>query len=375
MRHFFYLAALCLLFTSCGKKEKKKPEYRTPVNAVKSIKKDTPIFIETIGHVEPIVTVNVISRVKGEITGVFFEEGQYVKEKDLLFTIDPRTFQADLEKSRGTLEENLANLAFAKDKVERFAKLTEEDYFSQVDFDQLITNAAALSGVVKQNKASVLEAEVNLNYCWINSSLEGRTGILQIDKGNVLKGDESQTLVTINQMKPIYVTFSIPERELGRVRKYMHKNGALETRVAHDNFETIIAKGSLELLNNEVDIKTGMIKLRSVFKNDTEELWPNEFVRTRLILYTHANAVIIPYQAVDITTKGKYVYVVKEDQTIDMRKVVLGQRNLGNVIVLKGLKEGEIVVTEGMQNLFGGAKVKVNKIEKVTYVPQRMGKS
>jgi membrane fusion protein, multidrug efflux system len=349
---------LCvLLLFSCEKKSSTQaPEI--PVKVTSVIKKDAPLYVDTIGHVEPIITVNIVSRVRGELTGVYFKEGDWIKKGDLLFTIDPRDHQATLDKANAVKEETLARLKFAEEKLVRYSGLTKEEYFSQIDYDQFKTDAATLSATVKENQADIDYAAINLDYCWLYSPLEGRTGILQITLGNMLKDDESQTLVTVNQMKPIYVTFSVPERELPHIRKY-HTQKPLETRVSFESLSQNFITGSLEMLDNEVDTKTGMVKLRATFTNDKEELWPGQFVRTRLILTIAKDSLLIPTQAVDITVNGKFVYVLKEDGTVDMRPVTLGQQQDDNIIVLNGLKEGETIVTEGLFNLFPGAKVKI----------------
>lgn len=359
MKKSFTIGISFILLLGCSKKEEKKPLPVYPVQAATAEKKDMPIYIETIGLVDPIVTVNVVSRVMGEITGVYFTEGAYIKEGDLLFTIDPRTFQATLDKAKAALKENIANLAFARDKVERYAVLTEEEYFSQVNFDNLTTNADIYEAVVQQNQADIDDAAVNLEYCWIYSPLCGRTGILQIDKGNVLKGDESQTLVTINQMQPIYVSYTIPERDLPKVQKYARKNPELKTLVAYQKFSEDVYEGKLEMIDNQVNTSTGMVKLRSIYDNHEEELWPGEFVRVRLLLYIQKDAIVVPFQAIELTAEGTFVYVIKKDETVEMRKVVLGQREDENIIIEKGVNEGEMLVTNGQVNLVNGSKISV----------------
>lgn len=362
MKKAFLLIFTLLLFSfsSCSKKQTPAP-HAFPVNAAKVIKKDAPLYIDTIGHVEPIITVKIKSRVKGQITGVYFKEGDVVKKGDLLFSIDPLLFQANLDKNKAILLENLASLKIAEEKVRRYTVLTKEEYFSQLDFDQLKSDAERLSAVIKENQADIDSAEINLDYCWIYSPLNGRTGILKIDLGNWVKDDESQTLVTVNQMSPIYVTFSIPENELARLQKFRPK-GEVKVRVSFDSLAKDYVEGDLEMLDNTVDEKTGMIALRATFANKTEELWPGQFVRTRLILTISKDALIIPYQAIDITTTGTFVFVVKEDKTVEMRSVKLGQREDEDVIVLEGLKEGETVVTEGLLNLYPGALVNIKKM-------------
>lgn len=352
-----YVVFLSLLLFACSEKKPTPPPPPIPVKTIDVVKKEAPLYIDAIGHVEPMISVNIVSRVKGELTGVYFKEGETVKKGDLLFTVDPRDYQTSLDKAKAGLEQNLASLRFAQEKVTRYTNLTKEEYFSQIDFDQFKTDTETLQAAAKQNKADIDYAELQLSYCWIYSPLDGRTGILQIDQGNMLKEDESQTLVTVNQMAPIYTTLSIPEKELPRLWQYKSE-GKFEVRASYGDF-THYFTGYLEMVDNTVDMKTGMVKLRAVFANTHEELWPGQFVRTRVILTVLKDSIVIPYAAIDMTSKGIYVYVVKKDKTVEMRAVKLGQREEEEVIILEGLSEGETIVTEGLFNLYPGAAIEV----------------
>lgn len=348
---------LLFLSVSCSKK---KPTSHTPIfpiTTAKVVKQDVPIYLETIGNVEPIITVNVISRVLGEITGVYFTEGDLIKKGDLLFTIDPRTFEANVEQAKGSLQKALANVDIAREKVLRFGPLTEEDYYAKLNFDELKSQLHALEGSALQAKASLDSAKVELSYCWIYAPVDGRAGILQIDKGNVLKGDESQTLVTINQIKPIYISFFFPEKDLALIQKSIEKKPHLQTYVSLDNFKKNSIEGSLEMINNTVDQETGTITLRSIFSNDQEELWPGKYVQVRLVLRVEKDALVIPMSAVNMSSDGPFVYAVDSRQKIVKKKVVLGERFEEKVLIKRGLKFGEIVANSGLQNIYPGAQV------------------
>ncbi len=354
------LILLCLILSACHKKQVPQLAPTYSVRTALAVQKEAPIFIESLGHVDSMTAINIKSRIEGELTGVYFTQGQEVKKGDLLFTIDPRPYQADLKEAKATLEENLANLALASEKVKRYRTLAKDEYYSQIDYETLQASYAATAALVEQNRAQVDAALINLNYCWIYAPIDGMMGILQVDFGNLVANDGS-TLSTLNQMAPIYVTFSIPEFKLPQVQKAYGKTD-LKALAAYEDFTSgDIFEGKLLMFDNAVDPNTGMITLRAIFENENRELWPGQFVRTRLILYTVPDAVMIPYTALQLTQTGPVVFVVKEDQTVEQRAVTLGQREDPGIMVLKGLKAGETLVTEGQLNLFSGAKVEVKQ--------------
>lgn len=330
---------------SCNKKEKQK-EVRYPVATAKAKKMDSPIFIENIGHVKAINSVEIRSRVEGELLKVHFKEGDEVLENAPLFTIDPREYEVEIEKNQAVLEENLANLYIAKDKVIRYKNLVEKEYISELNFEELQTDVCKLEAIIKQNEADIEDAKLNLSYCYITSPINGKTGIVQIKRGNLIEKNSETPITTINQISPIHVLFSAPEKELDRIF-YHFRKGKLKT-IATFNEKKL--SGTLEFVDNEVDRSTGMITLRSIFENRDKVLWPGKFVKVRLILYIEKDAIIIPFQAVQITTKGPCVFVVK-DERVELREVVLGQREDENIIIKKGVEEGETVVTKGQLNL------------------------
>ncbi|EKE08675.1 MAG: hypothetical protein ACD_17C00054G0001 [uncultured bacterium] len=347
-----------LLFTACHYKEKAeppKPSY--PVKVASSIQRDAPLYIETLGHVDSITSIQMKSRIEGELTGVYFQQGQEVQKGDLLFTIDPRPYEAALKEAQAALEENLADLALAGEKVKRYRVLAKDEYYSQIDYETLQANYAATSALVEQDRARVDSALINLNYCWIYAPIDGMMGLLQVDYGNLVAND-GNTLSNLNQMAPIYVTFSIPECQLHRIQKY-RKTGVLKVLSAYENFQDEVFEGTLYMMDNSVDKNTGMITLRALYENKNRELWPGQFVRTRLVLTTIPNAILIPYTAIQLTQNGPVVFVVRKDSTAEQREITLGQREDDNVVVLKGLTAHEIVVIEGQLNLHEGARVKI----------------
>ncbi len=356
MRLKLLLLAL-LIAVSCSKKPP-PPKPSFPVRIDKAEAKTSPIYIEALGHVEPIISVQVRSRIEGELMDVYFTEGQEIKKDDLLFTIDPRPYEATLKNAKAALDRGMAELALAQEKVKRYAQLTRDDYYSQLDYESLQSSLMANQAIVQQAEANVDSASLNLEYCWIYAPINGLTGILQIDRGNLVSADGPQALIMLNQMAPIYVTFSIPEMELHNVRK-AHAGACLKVLAAFESFDQESFTGSLQMFDNMVDSKTGMINLRATYENTDRSLWPGQFVRIRLVLGEKKDAVLIPYTAIQQTQKGPIVYITKEDNTVSIRTVELGQREDENIIVLSGLAAGESIVVEGQLNLYEGAKIYV----------------
>ena len=348
---------LCFILLSCHKKEPPRPAPIYPVKTAVVVEKEAPLFIETLGHVDSINAVQIKSRIEGELTGVFFTQGQEVKKGDLLFTIDPKPYQAALKEAQATLDQNLANLSLASEKVKRYRTLAKDEYYSQIDYETLQANYASTSALVEQNRAQLDSALINLDYCWIYAPIDGMTGILQLDLGNLV-ANNGTTLTTLNQMAPIYVTFSVPEFQLPQIQKYKDES-TLKVLAAYEDFSQEIFEGRLFMIDNSVDPKTGMITLRALFENPQRKLWPGQFIRSRLILHTLPNAVMIPYTAVQLTQSGPVLFILQENRTVSQRPIKLGQREGAEVIVLEGLKAGETIVTEGQLNLFTGAKVEV----------------
>lgn len=363
-RLIYILIFPCFVFSffavSCHKKRPppKTPSY--PVEIGQAVTKDMPIYIEALGHVQSITSVNIYSRIEGELTGVHFNQGQEVKKGDLLFTIDPKPYQAALLQAQGLLEESLANLSLSTEKVKRYKTLTKDEFYSQMDYETLQSNMAALTAQVESNQGQVDSAKINLDYCWIYAPIDGKTGILNIDYGNLICVNCNNPLVTLNQMTPIFVTFSIPENQLPKIQKASKTEKCLKVLAAYEDFKTDETfEGYLYMLDNTVDPNTGMIKLRAIFDNDHRQLWPGQFIRNRLLLYTMKDAVVIPFAAVQMTQTKPIVFVVKEDMTVEQRTVQLGQRQDDVVIVLDGVKPNEKIVIEGQVNLYSGSKVYV----------------
>ncbi len=344
-----YRLIALLLLCACSAKAPPPPAvYKVKTSL--AVEKETPLFLEALGHVEPINSVEVLSRIEGELMEVLFTEGREVSKGDLLFTIDPRPYEIRVREAEAQVQEAQAKLSLAQERVTRYAPLARDEYISQLNYETLQTELTVHQATLARNQATLDHAKLELSYCWIAAPIDGLTGILKIERGNLIGADKGQPLVSLNQMSPIYVTFSIPEVNLPRI---LQAGPQLPVEVSLND---ATLTGKLQMIDNAVDRKTGMVKLRGIFANDTRMLWPGLFVRSRLIL-DHIHATVIPYTAIQVTTSGPLVFVVKPDKTVEARSVQLGQREDLQIIVTQGIHPGETIVTEGQINLVNGAQV------------------
>ncbi len=348
--------ALLLLLAACSK----PPVPVTPspyVTVVQPKIEDVPLFYEYIGHVEPNQTARIKPQAQGIIIAKYFTEGQEVQANDLLLTIDPAPYQAELDRANAELAQNLATLRQAKDTAERYSALVQDEFVSQLDYDRYVTNVATADAAVKQSMADVEKAQIDLSYCTITAPFKGVTSKLLIDVGNYVPvggyGYNENIILVLNQISPIRVSFYVPEKDLPRITG-LQQQETLKTTVILNN-ECI--EGDLYLINNEVDEQTGTILLQALFSNEDQKLWPGEYLDVRLILETKKDAIILPSQAVQIGQDGPYIYVVNADHTVELRKVKTGQKEEERIIVETGVTPGETVVLEGQLNLYPGAKV------------------
>ncbi len=366
----FYLCvglflAVSLLFISCssehdhssGKPGQLAMNEAVPVTVATVIQKDIPVQLRAIGNVEAYSTVSVKSQVVGQLVGVYFKEGQEVKQGDRIFMIDPRSFEAALRQAEANLTRDIAQMKKAEADAHRYESLFKRGIVSQQDYDQNRTNFEALKATVKADEAAVENAKVQLGYCYINSPIDGRIGKLMVNQGNMVK-DNDTILVVINQTKPIYVDFYIPQQELLRIKKYMAMEKLrVEAIVPSDKDHPAI--GELTFINNQVETKTGTILLKALFPNEYEVLWPGQFVNVVLTLTTERNAVVVKSQAVQTGQEGQFVFVVKPDLSVESRPVVVGSNLDHEVVIAKGLQPGEKVVSDGQLRLAPGVKVQI----------------
>jgi multidrug efflux system membrane fusion protein len=329
-----------------------------PVVATVVKQKDVPVRIDAIGAVEPIATVAIKPQVGGVITEVHFKEGMDVKQGDMLFTIDPRPYQAALHQSESNLVRDEANARNAKAEAQRSESLFAQGILSTEQHDQLRAAADAAEAAAQADRAAVERARLDLEYCAIRAPIDGRTGSLLVHRGNLVKAIDGGPLVVINRFDPIYVSFAIPEKRLPEV-KAAREARTLEVDALVQGDEGRPVRGELTFVDNSVDRETGTIRLKGLFPNGDRRLWPGLFVKASLTLGTRAGAVVVPTEAVQAGQTGPFVYVIKADQTAEARPVVVDGEAAGESVVIKGLEAGEKVVTDGQLRLVPGAKVEM----------------
>ncbi|HUQ91541.1 MAG TPA: efflux RND transporter periplasmic adaptor subunit [Bryobacteraceae bacterium] len=356
-----------------------------PVTITKVSTREVPIEIQVIGNVEAYSTITVRAQATGELTKVFFQEGDYVKTGDVLFHIDRRPIEAEmnqvkanlrrqdaqLKQAEANMAKNVAQLQYAEAQSARSVKLFEQGLISKEQADQTSTNANVFKQTVAADRAAIesvradmaatqaaLEtSEVRLSYTEIRSPINGRTGNLLLKQGNLVTAN-NQDMVMINQVQPIYVTFAVPEAQLPAIKSAMAV-GKLPVFAKPQDDETVQEGGLLTFVDNNVDMSTGTIKLKGTFPNTALKLWPGQFVRVTLRLSTRANALVVPNQAVQAGQDGPYVYVVKADRSVESRRIATGPRVDQDLVIEDGLALGETVILEGQLRLAPGMKVQV----------------
>ena len=352
---------LCLLLTSffpaCSKTTGPPKMQAVPVTADTVVQKAVPVQVRAIGNVEAYSTVAVKSQIGGQLVRVHFKEGQDVQKGDLLFTIDPRPYEAALKQAEANLAKDTAQLKNARADLLRYEELIKHDYVTKQEYDQIQANAAAMEATVNADKAVVENARLQLKYCFIYSPINGRTGYLQSDEGNLIKENADNPMVVINQIQPIYVSFSLPEEYLAEIKKYT-SSGKVKVEVFTKR-EDHPEEGTLTFIDNAIDISTGMIRLKATFPNKEKRLWPGQFVDAAMTLTIEPNAIIAPSQALQTGQTGQYVFVIKNDLSVEARPVLISRTIDGEAVVEKGLQPGEKVVTDGQLRLVPGAKVEI----------------
>jgi multidrug efflux system membrane fusion protein len=328
-----------------------------PVVAGEVVRKDVPLIVKAIGAVHPPASVTVKPRVGGEIAEVHFTEGQEVKKGAPLFTIDKRPYEVALAQAQAALEQARAQTANAEDQSTRYKSLSKTGAVAAEQFDQIKTTLRTTAAGVKSAEAVVRNAELLLGYCDIRSPLDGRAGKYLIDPGNVVQANQSD-LVVINQLDPIEVTFAVAERYLGEIRRHAGE-GPLKVVAIPDGKELQPVEGTLVFVDNAVKSATGTIELKGLFANNPKALWPGQFVDVELWLTTDRDAVVAPVSAVQTGQEGQFIYVIKPDQTVEVRKVVLARTADNDAVIREGLKGGEKIVVDGQSRLGPGAKVEI----------------
>lgn len=330
----------------------------TPVTVAQVTRASVPTRLDAIGSVQAFSTVSVEAQVSAQLLAATFQQGDYVHRGQVLFHLDPRVFQAALASANANLAKDRANYAQAEADAKRYAQLARQGIVSREQNDQMQAAAQELAASIAADQAAVQTAQLNLSYCTIASPMNGRTGALLVHPGNMVQANSSQ-LVTINQITPIYVSFSVPEQYLGEINTTMRRQKlAVYAQTQNDPHR---ATGQLTFINNTVDATTGTIQLMATFPNHGRRLWPGEFVNTSVILGMNRNALVVPTSAILTGQNGHYVYLATAKGTAENRNVTTGVAAHGLTVVTQGLKPGETVITDGQLGLYPGAAIAIKR--------------
>lgn len=351
---------LGLYFYASHDKKKENKQQTVTVNASRVVQRDTLVEIEAIGTAHPFSTINIKSLVDGQLKSVGFTQGKLVTKDQVLFIIDPRPFEVQLQQVKATLTRDEAQLENAIKILERGKTLRTEKNMSQQEYDQLETNVAVLKGSVEVDKAAVANAQLQLDYCTIRSPVTGYAGNLRFDVGNIIQAKSETPLITINQVIPIYVNFAVPEQYLPYIKNNII-NKLLDVSIFPKDTDKTIT-GTLSFIDNTVDVTTGTIQLKATVSNENYDLWPGEFVNIKLPLRNIKNALVIPSRAIQAGPNGFFAFTIDSQNKVVIRNITVGPIINDETIVLKGLQEGEIVITEGHLKLTQGSVVKYNLI-------------
>jgi multidrug efflux system membrane fusion protein len=327
-----------------------------PVVATSVQKRDVPIYLDGLGNVSAFKTVTVRSQVDGRLEKVLFREGQQVREGELLAQIDPRPFQNQLAQAQGALARDQAQLNAAKVNLERYRLLAAKKLIAPQQADDQAATVGQLEGAVQVDRATISVARLNLDYASIRSPIEGVTGVRIVDPGNLVRASDATGLVVLTQLDPISVLFSLPQDELPRVMQELQR-GALTVEAWSRDGAQKLATGQLALVDNQINAATATLRLKAVFPNPQRLLWPNQFVKARLLLTTRRDALVVPSTVPQRGPEGTFAYLIQQDQTVQPRNIEVEHMEGDIAIVAKGLNEGEQVVVDGQNQLRAGSKV------------------
>jgi multidrug efflux system membrane fusion protein len=355
---------LCAFWLGCSGADPKPTNTRgnagqpMPVTVATAERRDMPYYLTGLGSVTAYYTVSVKSRIDGQLVDVKFKEGQFVKQDELLAVIDPRPYQAALDQAQATLFKDQASLRDAQLNYTRYKGLLQDSgAMSQQQVDTQKSTADQFDGAVRNDQATIENAKLNLIYCHITAPVSGRIGLRQVDPGNIVHAADANPMFIITQLQPIAVLFTLPEDSLPAVSQHLGQ-GTLPVEAYSRDDQTKLATGKLLTIDNEIDQTTGTGKLKAVFDNKDSALWPNQFVNIRLLLDTQKNSTVIPAAAIQRGPQGTYVFVAKQDNTVEVRPVAVAftQNNLS--VIASGLSPSEVVVTDGQDKLQANSPIK-----------------
>ena len=330
-----------------------------PVAVAPARKGEIPLYLNALGSATPFNTVTVRSRIDGQLLKVMFQEGQFVRQGDPLAEIDPKPFEVQLEQARGQLARDQAQLNNAKLDLTRYQTLAAQGVIPRQQLDTQAANVRQFDGVIRADEAQINTAKLQITYCHITAPIGGRVGLRLADAGNMIHASDANGLVVIAQIQPIAILFTIPEDSLGQVLSKVRSGEHLAVEAYDRGGQTKIADGRVETIDNEIDPTTGTSRLKAIFDNKTNALFPNQFVNVRLLVEIKKDRILIPAVAIQRGPQGAFVYVVKEDQTADVRPITIGTIEAEQASIDSGLAEGERVVVDGVDKLRAGSKVKV----------------
>jgi multidrug efflux system membrane fusion protein len=326
-----------------------------PVVVARATNRDVPVFLDGLGNALPLVTVTVRPQVDGPLTSVLFQEGQQVKKGDLLARIDPRPFTIQLHQAQAALARDQAQAKNAKVNLARYSALHEQGLATQEQLDDQRATADQLAGTIKSDEAQVENAQLQLAYTQVRSPVDGVTGVRQIDQGNVVHASDPNGIVVVTQLDPMAIVFTLPQDNLPQINREIA--AGLQIEAYSRDGDRLLGRGKLTLVDNQVSLTTATVRLKGVVPNPDKALWPNEFVRARLLLATRVGALSVPAPAVQRGPQGTFVYVVTPDQTAVLRTVEVETVQDQWAVIGKGIQDGDQVVVEGQNQLRPGAKV------------------
>ena len=355
------ILAICAALAGCSSQQAKNAKASTPPPAipvgVAIVKQgDFNVYLNGLGSVQAFNTVSLKTRIDGQIMQVNFREGQDVNKGETLLVIDPRPYEVALAQAQANLQKDEAQLNNAKAQYDRNKVLYEQGVIAKQDLDTLQASFGTFEGTIASDKAAIKNAELNLTYCYIKSPIDGRVGLRQVDPGNYVTASGGTPMLVITQLHPIAVIFTIPEDQLQQVRDHM-RQGALEVDAYSSDDQTKLSTGKLLTIDNQIDATTGTVKLKAVFDNPDNNLWPNQFVNAHLLLETRKNAITAPAAALQRGPDGTFAYVVDANNTVQMKPLQIALTQGSTAVVTSGLQAGDKIVTDGQEKLQVGSRV------------------
>jgi multidrug efflux system membrane fusion protein len=356
------LVVLCGSFSGCTSAVSKQQQAQAAAPRAVSVavakvqQQDVPVYLTGLGSVTAFNTANIKSRIDGQIMEVNFKEGQNVKQGELLIVIDPRPYEVQLSQMQAQLFRDQALLSDAKLNLERYTSLIPSGSIAQQQVDTQKSLVDQLEGTVRTDQAQIDTARLQIVYCHITAPFTGRVGLRQVDKGNIVHASDTNPMLVLVQLQPIAVIFTLPEDQLPSVAQHM-KNSTLQVEAYSRDDQTKLATGKLQTIDNQIDQTTGTAKLKAVFDNTDNQLWPNQFVNANLLLETRKNSTVLPTAAILRGPQGTFVYAVKPDKTVEARTVTISLTQGNITTITTGLNPGDSVVTDGQDKLQTGSKI------------------